>query len=326
MDEPTHRKKHQDKTPSRSSGGPGRGAIAVAWIGLLVLLIVSSLLVPDITRLMNRLGVNWKITSLAAILFPYVVTGLGSIAYGSVLPRHQLLRLFTDNRTWDRGLLRLSAAVYTAFLCLTTLLHWAFMPGSYRLLAFFSPDSPSPDIILIMWGLALVLIPMQTSVEEILFRLMPARFFYPLPWHLPGYPKGRIGLSLFSALLFVLPHLANPEVTGASNAAPVIFFYALFGFGVMYLSLVHKGFEIALGIHAANNLMAVFIVSYPDSALPAYPLLMAQGKADSWWGVIQLALSLITVAVVSHLRRRKTSSAVLSASGFSDSVVSDSSP
>ena len=88
--------------------------------------------------------------------------------------------------------------------------------------------------------LALILIPIQTSAEELFFR---------------GYVLQGIGLhwkniwvlSTISGLLFGLPHLLNPE---ASVNYPLLgFYYFAFGFSLAYHH--PAGWKIGTGIGGA---------------------------------------------------------------------------
>ena len=108
--------------------------------------------------------------------------------------------------------------------------------------------------------LALILIPVQTSAEELFFR---------------GYILQSIGLrtrniwllSAISGVLFGLPHLLNPEA--AVNYALLGLYYFAFGFALAYLTLRDGQLELALGAHAANNLFTVLFANTTVTVLPS---------------------------------------------------------
>ncbi|MDY0289634.1 MAG: hypothetical protein RBR15_12485 [Sphaerochaeta sp.] len=60
--------------------------------------------------------------------------------------------------------------------------------------------------------------------------------------------KSIFWVSLFTALLFTLPHLSNQEMLHFSNKGAVIFYYALFGFGGTFWDVV----QLALGLGAVG--------------------------------------------------------------------------
>jgi membrane protease YdiL (CAAX protease family) len=112
-------------------------------------------------------------------------------------------------------------------------------------------------------GIALLLIPMQTTAEEVFYR----------GWIQQRLEKGARSIWLVSTiggLLFALPHLANPEVSG--NIALPIIGYGSTGFMLTWVTMRDKSMGLAVGAHAANNLSAGLIVSSVDSALPAASL------------------------------------------------------
>ncbi len=114
----------------------------------------------------------------------------------------------------------------------------------------------APFLVLLV--LALILIPLQTSFEEYLFR---------------GYLMQGLGLLtknkwfplLFSSISFGLLHIANPEV-GAFGFQMMVFYIGT-GLFLGIITLMDDGLELALGFHAANNLVAAILVTSNNSAL-----------------------------------------------------------
>jgi membrane protease YdiL (CAAX protease family) len=123
--------------------------------------------------------------------------------------------------------------------------------------------------------LALILVPIQTSAEELFFR---------------GYILQAVGLrmrniwvlSTVSGLLFGLPHLLNPE---ASVNYPLMFlYYFAFGFSLAYITLRDGRLELALGAHAANNLFSFIFANYTLTVLPS-PSLFTVTVLDPFFSV-----------------------------------------
>ncbi len=112
--------------------------------------------------------------------------------------------------------------------------------------------------------LALLLTPIQTTAEELFFRgyLVQAGSLISRNW---------VFLSIFSGILFALPHFSNPEV--ASNTFVVLLSFFVLGAFLAWISLKDGSIELAIGVHAANNLMAGLIVTFPDSVLPTPAIL-----------------------------------------------------
>jgi membrane protease YdiL (CAAX protease family) len=107
--------------------------------------------------------------------------------------------------------------------------------------------------------LTLLLIPIQTSSEELFFRgyLVQAASLIS---------RNSLFLAITSGVLFALPHMANPEV--AANFVVVLLTYFVLGAFLAWVSVKDGTIELALGVHAANNLFAALVVTFPESVLP----------------------------------------------------------
>jgi len=105
---------------------------------------------------------------------------------------------------------------------------------------------------LILAVIAILFIPIQTSVEEIVFRGYLMQGF--------GHWLNSRFMALFlSSLVFGSLHLANPEITALGYE--FIFLYITVGFLLGIMTLMDDGLELALGFHAANNLIAALLVT-----------------------------------------------------------------
>ena len=105
------------------------------------------------------------------------------------------------------------------------------------------------------WKLAIIgicLIPLQTSFEEYLFR---AHMMQGL-----GIIAGNRWVPLVvTSALFGLMHVANPEVTKLGYG--ILVFYVGTGLFLGIITLMDEGLELALGFHAANNLITALLVT-----------------------------------------------------------------
>ncbi|MFM8842720.1 MAG: lysostaphin resistance A-like protein [Actinomycetota bacterium] len=110
----------------------------------------------------------------------------------------------------------------------------------------------------------LTLLPIQTTSEELLFRGW-------LQQWLDNGKKKQWTISLVGALLFALPHMANPEVAGNELFFPIIS-YGSVGFMLAWVTYRDKTLEMAIGAHFANNFLTSLVASTEDSALPTVSL------------------------------------------------------
>lgn len=105
---------------------------------------------------------------------------------------------------------------------------------------------------LILAVIAILLIPLQTSFEEYFFR---------------GYLMQGLGIVfknrwvplVVTSVLFGLMHIANPEVDKLGYG--IMVYYIGTGFFLGIMTLMDEGLELALGFHAANNLITALLVT-----------------------------------------------------------------
>lgn len=131
---------------------------------------------------------------------------------------------------------------------------------------------------LVMTPLVLLLIPIQSSGEELFFRAYLLQSCGRLT-------RRRFLLSIISGFAFMLPHLVNPEMHHALGGTFVMAAnYFLFGAAIAWLSLRDGGIERAIGVHVINNIYAASFVGYAHSVLST-PTLMNATILDAWWGI-----------------------------------------
>ncbi len=99
---------------------------------------------------------------------------------------------------------------------------------------------------------AILLIPLQTSFEEYLFRAHMMQ-------GLGIWTKTKWIPLVVTSTLFGLMHIANPEVEKLGHG--ILTFYIGTGFFLGILTLMDEGLELALGFHAANNLITALLVT-----------------------------------------------------------------
>lgn len=240
-----------------------------------------------------------KFTIEDPILKAYLVANAPffSMALGLLLSLRFLLRttpkaIITDKAKPDWTLMLLCGAAYFGLAVLFTLGHALVQPQ------FFHPSPSTEAEILRMLPFVLIITPIQTTSEEFLMRAIPSRIFRK--GRLVTKSRSILWVSLFTALLFTLPHLSNQEMLHANQKWAVLLYYALFGFGGTFLSLHTRGFEPSLGIHAANNLYIALICNYTNSSLPSRSLFISTAPVGTYLDVLQLVLGLGAVALVLH--------------------------
>lgn len=124
---------------------------------------------------------------------------------------------------------------------------------------------------LILAAIAIVLVPLQTSFEEYLFR---------------GYLMQGIGVFcknrwlplIITSLTFGLLHIANPEIEKLGYI--LLVHYIGTGFFLGIITLMDEGLELALGFHAANNLFTALLVTADWTAFQTNSILRDVSDPD----------------------------------------------
>lgn len=135
---------------------------------------------------------------------------------------------------------------------------YLLFPEKYRLSLNWSDFLPS-------LVLGLLLIPLQTSFEELFFR---------------GYLMQGIGSwnlwagIAITSVLFGLAHSFNDEVEAVGSLGIAMIYYIGVGLFFALLAVYDKTLELPLGIHAANNIYAFLFVGYPSSSVPTATIWM----------------------------------------------------
>jgi membrane protease YdiL (CAAX protease family) len=151
---------------------------------------------------------------------------------------------------WDKVLF--AVALWFALSVLGEFVMYGVTPEAYHL---------SLDWSAWIWLLlvALILLPLQTSFEELLIR---------------GYLMQKIGIAtnkawlavLLSSLLFGAMHLGNPEIE-EFGLGVMMTYYVSVAICLAVITILDDGLEYALGIHAATNIYGAAFVGYEGSAL-----------------------------------------------------------
>lgn len=189
----------------------------------------------------------------ATILISWLPLLLVPIALHRYLLKLPLRTIFTrSERSFCREV-RIGALAMTTLALLTGVPDFFLNNEDYTFT--FEPGKFFPYLIV-----AATLIPLQTTAEEVFFR---------------GWIQQRLEkpgrsiwfVSVAGGILFALPHLGNPEVNGELFLA--ILGYGSTGFMLGWVTMRDRSIGIAVGAHAANNILAGVVATSADSALPA---------------------------------------------------------
>ena len=131
---------------------------------------------------------------------------------------------------------------------------------------------PIPFFTLVL--ISLLFLPLQTSFEELLFR----GYFMQ---GLGVLAKNRWFPLLVTSVVFGLLHGANPEVDKLGNQIMIFYIGTGLLFGIT--TLMDEGTEIALGMHAANNIIAALFVTTDWMAFQTAALYIDTSEPSLGW-------------------------------------------
>jgi hypothetical protein len=127
----------------------------------------------------------------------------------------------------------------------------------------------------------LVLTPIQCAAEELVFR---------------GYAMQGLGLltrqpaviAAASSLVFTIPHLLNPEVAHHGVLIMAANYFAI-GLLLATVALRDGRLELAIGLHAVNNVLLALVANYEGSALMTESIFTAR-ELDPVYSLTSLIL------------------------------------
>ncbi len=221
----------------------------------------------EIERQINSKGKN-QFFAENLIFFVFFLGGL--FFWVRYVHQQSILSLTTSRKKIDWGRFFFVFILMASFIIISTLIAYFISPNDFQI-----NFQPIPFLILL--GIAVLLIPIQTSFEEYLFR---------------GYMMQGLGLVaknkwiplLITSVLFGIMHAANPEV---DTLGPIVMVYYI-GTGLFLgiLTLMDEGLELSLGFHAANNLVTVLLVTANWTALQTDSIFIDVSDPSSGYDVL----------------------------------------
>ena len=209
----------------------------------------------------TRSVTNYIIQNIGFIFFV-----LGIFLTVKFLHQRKFLTLVSAEAKINFRRLFLGFGAWFLIIALMTIISFVLEPDNFEF-AF------NPSQWLILLPCALVLTPIQTSAEELFFRGY-------LIQGLGLITKQPLILMFINGILFMLPHLGNPEIQRDPTWVALYFF--AFGVFCSFITLKDNCLELALGIHAANNLLHIFVTT-KDSALPVPAIWFVKEPGNPQW-------------------------------------------
>ncbi len=205
------------------------------------------------------------------------------------LHRQQFVTLTTSRKKTDWGRIFFGFGIITVTTLVVTIMDYYSNPEDYVLQFDLVP-------FLILAVIAIIMIPLQTSFEEYLFR---------------GYLMQGIGVLaknrwlplVLTSVIFGGLHLANPEVDKLGNI--IMVYYIGTGFFLGIMTLMDEGMELALGFHAGNNLITALLVTADWTVFKTNSVLKDISEPSAGFDVIAPVLILYPIFLLIMAYRYK---------------------
>ena len=234
-------------------------------IGVIPIIFVSILKADSLSQFMDA-----GLTNFASLYPPksnlYLLLMLLTFAGGFIvliftvifLHKQKIRQLITSRKKIDWGRFFFSFGFIAILTICLTLMDFFYNPDDYVVQFDLIP-------FLIMAVIALLFIPIQTSFEEMFFR---------------GYMMQGIGVLtrskwiplIITSVIFGGLHFFNPEVDKMGNI--IMIYYIGTGLFLGIITLMDEGLELAMGFHAATNLVAALLVTADWTVLQTNSILL----------------------------------------------------
>lgn len=183
--------------------------------------------------------------SLFLIMISFLVAFGGILLVVKYFHQQTLLEITTSRKKIDWKRVFFSFGLWAVFTIITTLIAYYTSPND-----MIWNFKPIPFAILFV--IASVLIPVQTSVEEFVFRGYLMQGFANLA-------RNKWFPLMMTSIIFGSMHILNPEVSKMGYS--ILIYYIGTGLFLGIITLMDDGMELALGFHAANNLVTALLVT-----------------------------------------------------------------
>ena len=236
--------------------------------------------------LLNTIPSNLRLF-LLMISFVAVLPGIWLVV--KKLHDLPLMSILTGRKNIDYNRILFSFCLWGAIISLMVITGYLISPDNYEI-------NFKLKEFLILLIIAVCLIPIQTSVEEIVFRGYLMQGF--------GHWFNSRFMALFmSCSVFGILHIANPEVTQLGYGFIFVYFIVSFMLGITVL--MDDGLELVLGFHAANNIFIALLLTSDWTVLQTESVL--KDISDPTFGIYDILTGSILYPSVIYIFAKKYS-------------------
>ena len=241
--------------------------ITVSWLGLglvpYTLLGIAGVFDPRLDFIAINLSIFLMFGGLAATV--------------KWLHRRPLMSLITPHARIDWQRMKRGAIVWLAIAAALSIMEFLFFGERFYL--SFNAARFFPFLLLV-----LLLTPLQCAAEELVFRGYAMQ-------GLARLTRNPALIAILSSLIFTLPHLLNPE---AQRHGLLIMGANYFAIGMLLATIALRDgrLELAIGVHAANNVFLAVVANYEESALQTESIFTAR-ELDPYYSLVALVAGVL---------------------------------
>lgn len=240
------------------------------------------------STLMTTLDKN---VTLFLILLSFVVAFLGIWIVLKFIHSQRMKDIITSRPHMDWGRVFFAFSIWALIQIIVTVVSYYTSPEEYKWNFQLGPFA-------LLFIIAVIMIPIQTTVEELVFRGYLMQGFGLLA-------KNRWFPLILTSLIFGGLHFFNPEVSKMGSI--VMIFYIGTGLFLGIMTLMDEGTELALGFHAANNLITALLVTSEWSALQTHSILKDVSNPSAGFEIVLPVLIIFPIVLLVFSKRYKWS-------------------
>ncbi|MCX8074316.1 MAG: CPBP family intramembrane metalloprotease [Clostridia bacterium] len=262
-----------------------------------IIILIFTLVIPGIIfiafELVSGIGID-DMNQYVVTNIPFIFAVIGVFIVIKYIHKRPIKTIINSSTKINISNFMCGFLVWLFIPLILFLITYLFAPSYYKLT--FEVNEFIPIFLI---GIVLTFI--QVFAEELFFR---------------GYINQAFGikikdiyaLSIVSGAIFMLAHIANPEIAEGGLITLLLYFWL--GFLFSYVVLKYNSLEIAIGMHYANNMFSIFIVSYQNSVMEGTPSIFMDQSDTNILSSLILAIvvglvNLGMLSVIFRLRKKK---------------------
>ena len=215
-------------------------------------------------------------------LLPFIGIFISMLISIKFIHNRSIKSIFTINLKFNYKKMFKAICLWLILLVICEII--SFLITDYEYIFTFNSEKFIPLLLI-----SIILIPIQATAEELLFRGYLMQAFGLLS-------KNKFIPLILAGILFGLLHSSNPEVKehGLAFTLPSYIYMGLF---LGFLVIIENGLETAIGVHIINNIYACVFVTFPSSALQTDALFTSEEINPLLSFIFIIIFSVIFIAV-----------------------------